>query len=135
MQMTFSGQIDQDAHFIVPNHVCFFDGVLFRGLAFRPLDKRELLPIPCLTDTCDMYNGIAVNVARSSGLSHVLLESGNDPNKPAIVILPAGASTSGDYIFRFHRGPFLSDLPVQLVTIRSNIWGHNATSITSRQDV
>jgi hypothetical protein len=56
------------------------------------------------------------------GLSQVLLESANDPNKPAIVIPRDGRSTSGDYMFRFHLGAFLSDLPVQLVTVRYKIW-------------
>jgi hypothetical protein len=31
LRITFSGQVDLDAHFIVPNHVCFFDGCLFLG--------------------------------------------------------------------------------------------------------
>jgi 1-acyl-sn-glycerol-3-phosphate acyltransferase len=70
-----------------------------------------------------VYDGIAVDRTQSSGLLQVLLESTNDPNKPEIVILPEGASTSGDYMFRFHLGAFLSDLPVQPVTIRYKIWG------------
>jgi hypothetical protein len=53
----------------------------------------------------------------------VLLENGNDPNKPAIFILPEGALTSGNYVLRFYLGAFLSDLPVQLITIRYKIWG------------
>jgi hypothetical protein len=56
-------------------------------------------------------------------MSQVLLESGNDPNKPAIVILAEGALTSGDYMLRFHLGAFRSDPPVQLVTTRYKIWG------------
>jgi hypothetical protein len=72
---------------------------------------------------CHVYDGIAVDLARPSGLSQVLLESANDPNKPAIVILPEGASTFGDCMFCFHLGAFLSDLPVQLATIRYKIWG------------
>jgi 1-acyl-sn-glycerol-3-phosphate acyltransferase len=127
MRITFSGQIDPDASFIVPNHVCFFDGWLFLGLGFRPLGKRELLRIPCLKDMCEVYDGIPVDRTRSSGISQVLIESANDPNKPAILILPEGASTSGDYMFRFHLGAFLSDLPVQLVTIRYKIWGTTRT--------
>jgi hypothetical protein len=82
-----------------------------------------LLRIPCLTDICDVYHGIAVDRTRSSGLSQVLLESRNDSNKPAIVIPPDGASASGDYMFRFHLGAFLSDLLVQLVAICYKIWG------------
>jgi hypothetical protein len=38
--ITFSRQIDPDARRIVPNQVCFFDGFLFLGFAFRPLGKR-----------------------------------------------------------------------------------------------
>jgi hypothetical protein len=62
-----------------------------------------------------------VDPTRSSGLSQVLLERANEPNKPVIVILPEGTSTSGDYMFRFHLGAFLSNLPVQLVMIRCKI--------------
>jgi hypothetical protein len=68
-----------------------------------------------------MYDGIAVDRTRSSALSQVLLESTNDPNKPAIAILAEGASTSSDYMFRFHLSAFLLDLPVELVTIRDKI--------------
>jgi hypothetical protein len=68
-----------------------------------------------------MCDGIVMDRTRPSGLSQVLLESANNPNKPAIVILPEGASTSSDYMFRFHLGSFFSDLPVQLVTIRYKI--------------
>jgi hypothetical protein len=132
--IAFSGQIDPHAGFIVPNHVCFFDGFLFLGLAFRPLGKRELLRTPYLTDTCEMCDGIAVNQTRSSGLSQVLLESANDPNKSAIAVLPEDASTSGDYMFRFHIGALFSDLPVQFVTISYKIWGttHSLHHTSSR---
>jgi hypothetical protein len=90
VRIAFRGQINPDARFIVPNQVCFFDGFLFLGLALRPLGKRELLRIPCLTDMCDVYDGIAVDRTRSLGLLQVLLESDSDPNKPVIVILPRG---------------------------------------------
>jgi 1-acyl-sn-glycerol-3-phosphate acyltransferase len=129
VRITFSWQINQDARFIVPNHLCFFDGFLFLGLPFRPLGKRELLHIPCLTDMCDVHNGITVDRTRSSGMLQVLLESANDPNKPAIVILPEGASTSGDDMLRFHLGAFLSDLPAT----RSG--EQRAASTTPRQGV
>jgi 1-acyl-sn-glycerol-3-phosphate acyltransferase len=108
----FSGQMDPDARFNVPNHVCLFDRFLFLGLAFRPLGKRELLSIPRLTDMCDVYDGIAADRTQSLGLSQVLLESANDSNKPAIVILPEGAPTSGNCMFCFHLGGFTSNLPV-----------------------
>jgi hypothetical protein len=123
VRVTFSEQIDPDAGFIVPSHACFFDWFLFLGLAFQPLGKRELLRIPCPTDMCKVYDGIMVDRTRSLGLSQALLESVNDLNRPVVVILPEGASTSGDYMFRFHLGTFFSDLPVQLVTIRYKIWG------------
>jgi hypothetical protein len=72
---------------------------------------------------CDVYDGTAVDRTRSSWLSQVLLENAHDPNKSAIVILPEGASTSGNYMFRFHLSAFLSDIPVQFITICCKIWG------------
>jgi hypothetical protein len=67
LRITFRGKIDLDARFIVPNHVCFFHGFLSLGLACRPLGKREVLRIPCLTDMCDVYDRIAVARTQSQG--------------------------------------------------------------------
>jgi 1-acyl-sn-glycerol-3-phosphate acyltransferase len=134
-RLTLSGKIDPDARFIVPNHVYFFDGFLFLELAFRPLGKRELLRISCLTNMYHVYDGIAVDQTRSSELSQVLLESTNDPNKPAIVILPEGASTSGDCTFRFHLRAFLSNLSIRLSRSAARSGAQRTVSTTSRQNV
>jgi 1-acyl-sn-glycerol-3-phosphate acyltransferase len=122
-RVNFVGELDSSARFVTPNHTCFFDGWLLMGLGLRPLGKKELLQVPCLKDMCEVYEGIPVDRRKSTGVSQVLLRNATDFTKPPVLILPEGATTSGDYMLRFHLGAFLSDLPVQPVAIRYKIWG------------
>lgn len=119
----YHGKVDNDARFIVPNHVCFFDGWHFFRFGPRLIGKREILNIPVMSDVADVFQGFAVNREKSTGISQLLIQSAADPKQPKTLIFPEGASTSGDYMLRFHLGAFLSDLPVQPVTIRYTIWG------------
>ena len=118
-KVNFHGHFDPDARIITPNHTCYFDGWLFLGMGPRALAKKEICETPILRDVSDVYQGIMVDRTKSTGVTKVIIESANDPSKPVILIFPEGASTSGDYMLRFH----LSDLPVQPVTIRYTIFG------------
>jgi hypothetical protein len=127
VKIEFHGDIDPEARFLVGNHITFFDGWLFAGHPLRPVIKKELMTLPLLGHLGDVYDPILVDRSRATGLTKVLADSAKNPAKPPIMILPEGASTSGDYMLRFHLGAFLSDLPVQLMAIRYRLWG------TSRQ--
>lgn len=119
----FEGQIDPDARFICPNHTCFFDGWMFFEFQPRILGKKELLKLPIMREVAEVFEGVAVDRGRHSGVSQLLVSSAADPNAPPFLIFPEGASTSGDYMLRFHTGAFLSDLPIQPVAVRYTIWG------------
>ena len=122
-KINYHGKIDPDARFLVPNHVCFFDGWLFLPFGPIPLGKKEILNIPFAKEIAEAFQGIPVDRSHPSGTTQKLIQIASDSSKPIISIFPEGASTSGDYMFRFHLGAFLSDLPVQPVTIRYKIWG------------
>lgn len=122
-RVTFHGENSQDARFIVANHICFFDGWLFCPFGPRPLGKMELLKIPGLKDMAEIFDGIPVDRSKNNGLTRTLIENAKDSTKPQIMIMPEGATTSGDYMLRFHLGAFLSDLPVQPCTIRYTLYG------------
>ena len=122
-RINFHGSLDSDARFIVANHVCFFDGWLFLPFGPRPLGKKEMLNIPIIREMNEIYQGIPVDRSKSTGVSKLLMELAADKNSPLIMILPEGASTSGEYMLRFHLGAFLSDLPVQPASIRYTIYG------------
>jgi 1-acyl-sn-glycerol-3-phosphate acyltransferase len=115
--------VDSSTRFLVANHVCFFDGWLFTPWWPRILAKREMLKLPLMRENADVYMAIPVDRGRASGTTQLLIESANDPKMPLILILPEGASTSGDYMLRFRTGAFLSDLPVQPVAIRYTVYG------------
>lgn len=122
-KIKFHGQIDPSSRFICPNHTCFFDGWYFFPIGPRVIGKKELLNIPLLSDVSQVFGGIPVDREKQTGVSRIILESAKNPKEPMILIFPEGASTSGDYMFRFHLGAFLSDLPVQPTTIRYTIYG------------
>ncbi|OHT02191.1 hypothetical protein TRFO_30816 [Tritrichomonas foetus] len=122
-QINYHGQPDSDARFIISNHTCFFDGWLFLPLLPRPLDKIELLEIPCYLEMWNVFEGISVDRTRSCGMTKVLLDSATNSNRPMIQMFPEGATTNGDYMLKFHLGAFLSDLPLQPAAIRYTLWG------------
>jgi hypothetical protein len=123
VKVTYHGTPDPAARFLVGNHICFFDGWWLLKFVVTPLGKQELLRIPCMREVADVCQAIAVDRSRSTGVTKLLIDSANDPTKPAIAMFPEGASTSGDYMLRFHLGAFLSDLPVQLISTRYRLWG------------
>ncbi|KAH0788661.1 Acyltransferase family protein [Histomonas meleagridis] len=122
-RINFHGQPDSDCRFILSNHACFFDGWLFLPLLPRPLDKKELLSLPCFKEMWHVFDGITVDRTKSCGMTHVLIERASDSSNPMIQMFPEGATTNGEYMLRFHLGAFLSDLPLQPVAIRYTLWG------------
>lgn len=119
----FEGTLDPDVRFICPNHTCFFDGWMFFEFQPRILGKKELLNIPIMREVSEVFEGVAVDRERSSGVSQLLTSCAAKTDAPPFLIFPEGASTSGDYMLRFHTGAFLSDLPVQPVAVRYTLWG------------
>ncbi|OHT02143.1 Acyltransferase family protein [Tritrichomonas foetus] len=122
-RIRYHGQLDPEARFIIGNHTCFFDGWLFLPFGPRPLGKKEMLNIPIIREMSDIYQGIPVDRSKNTGVAKLLVELASDKNSPLIMIMPEGASTSGDYMLRFHLGAFLSDLPVQPCSIRYTLYG------------
>lgn len=122
-RIRYHGELDPDARFIVANHVCFFDGWLFLPFGVRPLGKKEMLNIPVIREMADVYQAIPVDRSKNAGVSKLLIDFASNKDSPMIMILPEGASTSGDYMLRFHLGAFLSDLPVQPCSIRYTVYG------------
>jgi 1-acyl-sn-glycerol-3-phosphate acyltransferase len=122
-RLRFHGTLDSTARFFVGNHTCFFDGWLFTRWGPRILAKKEMLRMPLMRENADIFDAVAVDRGEQQGLSKRLIDNANDPSAPMFMVLPEGASTSGDYMLKFHLGAFLSDLPVQPAAIRYTIYG------------
>ena len=122
IKINFHGGPDPDARIRVTNHICFLDGWLLLAFSPRPLAKKELFSVPFVSDMLDVFDGIPVDRSKNSGVAKRLIECALDSSSPAVTLAPEGATTSGDYMFKFHLGAFLSDLPVQPIAIRYNLW-------------
>ena len=92
----------------------------------RPLAKKELFSWPIVGDMLEVFDGIPVDRSKNSGVSKKLIDNALDSEAPPAMLAPEGATTSGLYMFKFHLGAFLSDLPVQPVAIRYTIFGYPA---------
>ena len=125
IKISFHGEYDTDSRFIVSNHISFFDSWLFLPFNPKPLETKEILTLPILRDMSDVFGGIAVDRTKSTGLTKDLLKNAEDTNAPQIFCMPEGATTNGEYMYRFHLGAFLSDLPVQPAAIKYTLWGTN----------
>jgi hypothetical protein len=111
---------DAAARFVAANQICDFDARLFAGRGLPPLAGGSWPRGRCAPTR-------RTSATRSAGPGR---ERGR-PARPPIVIVPEGASTSGDYMPRFPLGAFISDLPVQLAAIRYRLWGNTAASPAS----
>lgn len=125
VHINFHGEYDTESRFVVSNHTCFFDSWLFLPFYLKPLEKKEIFDLLVIRDMCEVFGGIAVDRTKACGLTKELLKNAENPNNPQIFCMPEGATTSGDYMFRFHLGAFLSDLPVQPAAVRYTLWGTN----------
>ena len=125
VNIRFHGECDSESRFVVSNHTCFFDSWLFLPFYPKPLEKKEIFNLPLIRDMCEVFGGIPVDRTKACGLTKELLRNAEDPNNPQIFCMPEGATTNGEYMFRFHLGAFLSDLPVQPAAIRYTLWGTN----------
>lgn len=123
VKISYHGELDLEARFLVSNHLCFFDNWLFLPLFPRPLDKVEILNLPAMKSVWDIFQGLSVDRTRSSGMAKTLFQTAQDNTQPVIQMFPEGTTTNGEYLLKFHVGAFLSDLPVQPAAIRYNMWG------------
>jgi 1-acyl-sn-glycerol-3-phosphate acyltransferase len=122
-RIRYHGAQDSDARFLVGNHTCFFDGWFYLPFEPRLLGKKELAKVPVIGDMADVYRAIPVDRGQSTGVTKILIENAMNKNNPIIQIFPEGASTSGDYMLKFHLGAFLSDVPVQPCVSRFTLYG------------
>lgn len=123
VKINFHGNINKEARFHVSNHVSFFDGWIFMSLSPRALARKEFFTKPILNYHLYIFDSIAVDRSQATGVTQKLIDSALDMTKNHIMVMPEGATTDGNYMFRFRLGAFLSDLPVQCVAIRYSIWG------------
>ena len=126
IKINFLGECNDDARFIVSNHLCFFDIFLFLPILPRILERKEILSLPLFKEFAELFGAIPVDRKNSCGLTLELIKFAEDSNNPKILLMPEGETNNGKFLFRFHLGAFLSDLPVQPVAIKYKLWGINS---------
>jgi 1-acyl-sn-glycerol-3-phosphate acyltransferase len=76
---------------------------------------RKIAPLRVILELTEI---IWIDRSRPGGVSEFFREAMEDVNQKPLVVYPEGTMTGGDMLLKFHRGAFLTKLPIQPVAVR-----------------
>ncbi|EAY17593.1 Acyltransferase family protein [Trichomonas vaginalis G3] len=117
--ISVEGKPDFDARAFVFNHLSLLDGLL--TFIFRPftiIAMSGIRSIPCLGQIAEANGAAFIDRSKSQGNSAVIRSVMEDHTKYPASIAPEGKISNGYIVFRFRTGSFLTDEPIQPITIR-----------------
>jgi 1-acyl-sn-glycerol-3-phosphate acyltransferase len=78
-------------------------------------DYRAFTPLRIILELSEI---IWIDRTQNRGVADLIRESMEDPKQKPMIVYPEGTMTGGDVLLKFHRGAFLTKLPVQPVAVR-----------------
>jgi len=123
-KINLKGKIDPDSRTIVSNHLSLIEtlAILYEFpvsyLAASNLQRHHIIRA-----TAGVFEFIFVDRSDSSSrISNKLVNISNDPSLLPIFVFPEGKVTNGDALVGFRTGAFISETPVQAITVRFRQW-------------
>ena len=119
VKINVKGKIDKEARAQLYNHQSYLDGpLLFMIDPFLIVCMAELKKVPFVGTLLAGGDSIFIDRSKKCGTAGQIVEVMKDKKRMHLAIAPEGKTTRGHYMLKFHTGGFLSDEPVQPVTIR-----------------
>lgn len=124
IRMKLKGKLDQDTRTLVSNHLTLFDCVaILSQFPICFLGMISLKKISFIQHTARIFDIIFVDRTTSDGhISPSIQDIQNDPSQLPLVIFSEGKISNGDCILGLRTGAFISDTPIQPLTIRYKMW-------------
>lgn len=119
-----TGKIESSTRTIIINHLTLFD-ILVAVTLFDSsyLAMASLKHISFMKEANEIFNMVFVDRSKTNqGTTETIREIQNDHSKVPIVVFPEGKVTNGDILLGFRTGAFISDEPLQAITLRYNHW-------------
>ncbi|EAY21105.1 hypothetical protein TVAG_282750 [Trichomonas vaginalis G3] len=117
--ISVEGKPDFDARAFVFNHLSLLDGLLtFIYRPFTIIAISGIKTIPCLGQIAIANGATFIDRSKAQGNSAAIRSVMEDHSKYPASIASEGKISNGDIVFRFRTGSFLTDEPIQPVTIR-----------------
>ncbi|KAK8842473.1 Lysophosphatidylcholine acyltransferase 2 [Tritrichomonas musculus] len=118
------GEIKSTTRTIIINHLTLFD-IMVAVTMFDSsyLAMASLKHIGFMKEANDIFNMVFVDRSKpGQGTTETIRKIQGDPSTVPIVIFPEGKVTNGDILLGFRTGGFISDTPLQAITLRYNHW-------------
>ena len=114
-----TGEIDYEARAMAFNHQSILDGPgLFAILPFTVISMAEMKKVPFFGKVLKGEGAIFVDRSKNAGTAQYVIDQMNDLTKRHLALAPEGKTTKGYFLLKFHTGGFLTDKPVQPVSIQ-----------------
>ena len=114
-----NGQFDEEARFVISNHVSVFDSfILLLIHPMTPAIKSEVQKVNYLKYILENVDPVFVSRDQAHGHSQELLDRANDKRRFPVLTFPEGTISGSQNLLRFRKGAFLSDYKVQPITYK-----------------
>jgi 1-acyl-sn-glycerol-3-phosphate acyltransferase len=114
-----TGKIDYSARATIFNHNSIIDGpILYIYRPFLVIVMKELEKVPVFGAILVAAESVFVDRSKQEGQAARMKAAMNEPTRMSLAVAPEGKTTRGHFMLAFRTGGFLTEQPVQPVTIR-----------------
>jgi 1-acyl-sn-glycerol-3-phosphate acyltransferase len=118
-RIRWHGVRDARARCLVYNHVSLLDGpFVYTGSQFTIVVHAGIQKLPIIGRALKGAAALFIDRAKSEGNAQILADAMNNLGCLPLAVAPEAKISSGEYLFRFRTGAFLTDQPIQPMTIR-----------------
>jgi 1-acyl-sn-glycerol-3-phosphate acyltransferase len=118
-RIRWHGKPDCRTRCFIYNHTCFLDGPLvYTGSQFTIVITAGILKLPIVGKAMRAVESLFIDRRKTEGNSKIVCDAIANPYLRPLAVAPEAKISKGDYLFRFRTGAFLTDDPVQPMTIR-----------------
>lgn len=123
VKINANGKLHEDSRTIVANHLSLIETLaILHQFPVAYLAASYLKEHPLVRKTAEVFEIVFVDREKNANVSKQLVDIAQDPSLLPVVIFPEGKVTNGDALVGFRTGAFISDTPVQAITVRFRQW-------------
>lgn len=123
VHVKINGEVNYDTRTVIANHLTGVDAVtLFYTFPSMFLATAGIKDASFVYRGRMVFDQIYVDRTKKEGVTQIIRDAQNDPDKLPVAIFPEGRVTNGSCVLGFRHGAFVNDSQLQAVAIRYRHW-------------